>query len=529
MDTEWISKRPYLAPVVARMNELLEHADALIESARGSGESVDYGAFEEEVAARTAQVEAAIHEAALSSLDLNAPFVRVWGKTYRRVHRAPRTYGTLAGPVTVHRTLYREVGLRTGPSLDVVAQRAGVVDRRWLPRTARAMAHLLGQGTSREAKATSVELLRLPYSRCSFERVAHAVGEEYVRRRRQVEPRLIEALEIPPEARAISVAIDRVAVPMEEPAPPRREAGPPSEEELALIRDFCDSTPLDGHTRALLQEAELQAPSHPPPKVERNYRMAYCATVSLHDEAGRALHTIRYGRMPPTPGSIEAATHREVTRLMERLRDDVKALRAARPELPVVLLADGAPELWKLFDRHLAERHLGVAPVQLVDAWHALEYVASAARLAESRRRAPPGTFRQWRESLLDKERGVDLVVNELRALNLETVRDEAGKRPVGDAIRYLERRAPRMNYADAKAQGFPIGSGTVEATCKTLVSTRMKRAGSRWKPKTGNEILQLRALQVSDRWGEAMRLTLKPLRKSVHIVNDPYDTRRTA
>ena len=96
MDTEWISKRPYLAPVVARMNELLEHAAALIERTRGSGESVDYGAFEEEVAARTAQVEAAIHEAALSSLDLNAPFVRVWGKTYRRVHRAPRTYGTLA-------------------------------------------------------------------------------------------------------------------------------------------------------------------------------------------------------------------------------------------------------------------------------------------------------------------------------------------------------------------------------------------------------------------------------------------------
>ena len=40
------------------------------------------------------------------------------------------------------------------------------------------MAHLLAQGTSREAQATSEELLRLPYSRSSFERVGHEVGKE---------------------------------------------------------------------------------------------------------------------------------------------------------------------------------------------------------------------------------------------------------------------------------------------------------------------------------------------------------------
>lgn len=73
--------------------------------------------------------------------------------------------------------------------------------------------------------------------------------------------------------------------------------------------------------------------------------MAYCATVTLHDAQGEALHTIRYGRMPPTPGSLEAITHRDVQRRMERLRDDVLAVRAQRNELPVILLADGAPEL----------------------------------------------------------------------------------------------------------------------------------------------------------------------------------------
>ena len=79
-----------------------------------------------------------MHEVALSSLDVDAPFVCVWGKTYRRVHRIQREYGTLAGNVSVMRTLYREVGTRNGPALDPVAQRAGVVDGSWLPRTARA-------------------------------------------------------------------------------------------------------------------------------------------------------------------------------------------------------------------------------------------------------------------------------------------------------------------------------------------------------------------------------------------------------
>ena len=54
-----------------------------------------------------------------------------------------------------------------------------MIDGSWLQRTARAMAHLLAQGTSREAHATSEELPRLPYSRSSFERGGHEVGKEY--------------------------------------------------------------------------------------------------------------------------------------------------------------------------------------------------------------------------------------------------------------------------------------------------------------------------------------------------------------
>ena len=119
---------------------------------------------------------------------------------------------------------------------------------------------------------------------------------------------------------------------------------------------------------------------------------------------------------------------------------------------------------------------------------------------------------------MLNLEHAARDILHELRASGREHV--QVGETaPVHEAITYLANHHGKMNYAALRAAGLPIGSGNTEATCKTLVDVRMKRAGSRWNIKTARHIVHLRALATSDRWSDAMALTLRPLRKSVRVA----------
>ena len=364
------------------------------------------------------------------------------------------------------------MGERNGPTVDTVSLRAGCVADGWLPEAVVPMAYLLARGTSREAEATARQAGVLPYCRCSFERMGHQVGALYDHQRPRVEGVLAEAQPVPEGTHSVSVSMDRVAVPMEEPK--KRPVGQPRK----------------------------GAPRRP---VDVVWRMAYTACLTFHDEQGDALGSLRYGRMPQgdAPG------------LAAGLARDVQALASRQPALHVTALTDGAPELHALLDETLAA-HAPAARewVRLVDFWHLMEKLGAAALVMAGEAQAS-ALCEKWKLSLLNTPGAVWSIASALHASGKRDV-VLGDRRPVHEALTYLENHGERMHYAEARARELPIGSGNVEATCKSLVALRMKRPGARWKEESGQHILDLRALVLSDRWGAAMTLTLAPLRAEV-------------
>ena len=245
--------KPIIIQVPAECKSLIPAVEGMIaamleaQKAAHGTRAVDYASVEATVGAQAAAIERAAHAGILGALEVDTPRLMIAGESYSRIDHALGTYRTLAGGVQLERAIYRKDGVRNPPIVDAITLRTGAVGRGWLPQTAQAMAYLLQQGTSREAEKTATQMGRLPYSRASFERVGHELGEDWVRNHAEIEDAIIEALEVPSEAAAISVGLDRVSIPMEEPG--AKPVGRPAQERAQATRgaQLPDGVLRDGH------------------------------------------------------------------------------------------------------------------------------------------------------------------------------------------------------------------------------------------------------------------------------------------
>ena len=186
------------------------------------------------------------------------------------------------------------------------------------------------------------------------------------------------------------------------------------------------------------------------------YREAGCATVSLVDADGERLHSVRMGRMPES--------HK--TTLKTMVAAEVEAVLGKRPDLTVVKVADGAKDNWTFLTRALPEG------VELIDFYHAVEHLKDAfdtAHGTDSPKTA--AQFKKYRHLLRHEPDGVNRVIRALVYLRSKY----PGNERIAQVLGYFRGNRHRMGYADAKARGLPIGSGVVEAACKTLVTERLK------------------------------------------------------
>jgi hypothetical protein len=157
-----------------------------------------------------------------------------------------------------------------------------------------------------------------------------------------------------------------------------------------------------------------------------------------------------------------------------------------------VVIGDGAEWIWNIADDHFP------GAIQIVDIFHARQHLWDVARKLYPGQDAEQ---KRWmtihQDELLDKGR-IEELVAALRAIDsphpelLEKVRVEAD---------YFDNNRERMRYPEFRAQHLFIGSGVIEAGCKTIIGSRCKQSGMFWTVNHANAIISLRCCHRNGRF----------------------------
>jgi hypothetical protein len=217
---------------------------------------------------------------------------------------------------------------------------------------------------------------------------------------------------------------------------------------------------------------------------EDGYREAMTGTLTLYDREGERQHTIY---LAATPEYGKATFY-------ERMDREIAHLKGGYPEATYVGLADGAKANWDYLAHHTT--------VQILDFYHAAEYIAQAAFAAHPRHAAERDLWTETHCHDLKHKHGA--ATRLLKAMEtLRSPRLSASiRKDLEQAITYFRNHKHQMHYARYRAQGLPIGSGVTEAACKTLVKQRLCCSGMRWVEHGARIVLSLRALMLTkERW----------------------------
>ena len=157
-----------------------------------------------------------------------------------------------------------------------------------------------------------------------------------------------------------------------------------------------------------------------------------------------------------------------------------------------VVIGDGAEWIWNLAKEHFP------GAVQIVDLYHARQHLWDLARLLYPNDRKRQNAWiglhqKRW----LDKGK-IGKLVASLRAIRV-TDADLAKK--IRNKADYFAHNAARMNYPLFRKQHLFVGSGVIEAGCKTVIGRRLKQSGMFWTVKGANAILALRCAHLNGRF----------------------------
>jgi len=157
-----------------------------------------------------------------------------------------------------------------------------------------------------------------------------------------------------------------------------------------------------------------------------------------------------------------------------------------------VFLSDGA--IWL---SHLPERVFPphVPLLMIIDKYHAIEHLNELVDKLYFYKADPREKFRTEARALLDIGNIPEMVaLIKDKASSLKPARREK----VDKGLEYFTKNAEKMRYGLFQAVGLFVGSGVVEAACKTVVGKRLKNAGMHWSKKGASIAIALRCAIMS-------------------------------
>ena len=411
---------------------------------------------------------------AIADESRDAEAVYVDGRRCRPVGLSPREYMTSAGKVTIDRMLFKDRSVGGEPSAFApIEKELGILGEYWTPRAAQQALWMVTQMVPAKAAEAFERVGDMTPSKASLDRLPKEVSSTWEANRQELEAALIASLEIPEGTSTFAVSLDGVYAPIED-----------------------DS---ENHVeKRAAKKAQGIAPRGPDA-----YREIGCATISFNDASNNVLGVLRFGRAPE---------HKKLG-VKKMLEAQLRALVAKHPRIEVVFLSDGARDHWEFFES------LGIRGEHVLDFFHVAEHLNEALGAAYGDGSIKAGArFAALRHILQEDPNGATAVTLALVNLRKRASLSAHGKKKIDNAVRYFKRNAHRMPYARLRAAKLPTGSGVMEASCKTLVTQRMKLSGQRWTVAGVQAVLTPRGWDQSDRFDEAFALVAATYQQEVTI-----------
>jgi hypothetical protein len=156
-----------------------------------------------------------------------------------------------------------------------------------------------------------------------------------------------------------------------------------------------------------------------------------------------------------------------------------------------VLMGDGSEWIWNQAQEHFS------GATQIVDLYHAREHLWELARKLHPNHEANQNRWMMVHQDLLDDGK-IEELVSSLRSI--ETSHAELAEK-IRTEAEYFEKNAERMRYPEFRRQHLFVGTGVIEAGCKTVIGSRCKQSGMFWTVRGANAILALRCCQFNARF----------------------------